>query len=43
VVTETFDRSTALAPKAIEIADYPKKHLANMQKTLERLEAVATA
>jgi len=43
MVTETFDWSTALVPKAIELAGYPKKHLPNMQKTLERLEAVATA
>jgi len=43
MVTETFDWSTALVPKFIELAGYPKKHLPSMQKTLERLEAVATA
>lgn len=43
MVTETFDWSTALFPLGIELAGYPKKHVPNMQKTLERLEAVATA
>ncbi len=43
MVTETFDWSTALAPKFIELMGYPKKHVPSMQKTLERLEAVATA
>lgn len=37
-VTETFDWSTALVPKAIELAGYPKQHPANMEKTLERLD-----
>lgn len=39
-VTETFDWSTAIIPKAIELAGYPKKHPASMEKTLERLAAV---
>jgi uncharacterized protein YndB with AHSA1/START domain len=43
MVTETFDWSTALAPMFIEAVGYPKKHVPNMQKTLERLDAVATA
>ena len=43
LVTETFDWSTALSPQFIELAGYPKKHPANMEKTLERLDAVATA
>lgn len=43
LVTETFDWSTSLAPFFIELAGYPKKHPANMEATLERLEAVATA
>lgn len=43
LVTETFDWSTALSPKFIELSGYPKKHPANMEKTLERLDAVATA
>lgn len=42
MVTETFDWSTAIIPKFIEIMGYPKKHVPSMQKTLERLEAVAT-
>jgi uncharacterized protein YndB with AHSA1/START domain len=41
-VTETFDWSTARSPWFIELMGYPKKHPANMDKTLERLEAVAT-
>ena len=36
-VTETFDWSTAWFPKGIELMGYPKKHLPNMEKTLERL------
>jgi len=43
MVTETFDWSTSLAPFFIEAVGYPKKHIPNMQKTLERLEAVVTA
>ncbi len=39
-VTETFDWSTALAPKGIELAGYPKSHPKNMETTLERLEQV---
>ena len=37
LVTETFDWSTALVPKAIEAVGYPKAHLGNIEKTLERL------
>lgn len=36
-VTETFDWSTAVVPKAIELAGYPKRHPANIEATLERL------
>lgn len=43
MVTETFDWSTALIPKTIELMGYPKSHPKHMQKTLERLEAVVTA
>jgi hypothetical protein len=39
-VTESFDWSMALVPKAIELAGYPKKHPPAMEKTLERLEQV---
>lgn len=42
-VTESFDWSTSKAPKAIEIAGYPERHKANLQQTLERLEAVVAA
>lgn len=42
-VTETFDWSTALVPKAIELMGYPDKHVPSMTKTLERLAEVATA
>jgi uncharacterized protein YndB with AHSA1/START domain len=41
-VTETFDWSTALVPRAIELAGYPKRHPAAMAKTLERLDAYVT-
>lgn len=41
-VTETFDWSTSLFPKGIELAGYPKKHPPSMEKTLERLDAVVT-
>lgn len=41
-VTETFDWSTARSPHFIELMGYPKKHPANMDKTLERLDALVT-
>ena len=41
-VTETFDWSTARSPRFIELMGYPKKHPANMDKTLERLDALVT-
>jgi len=37
-VTETFDWSTAGVPKFIEMMGYPKRHLPNMEATLERLD-----
>ncbi len=37
LVTETFDWSTSRSPKFIELAGYPKKHLPNIERTLERL------
>ena len=42
-VTETFDWSTALSPKGIELAGYPKKHPANMDATLARIEEILDA
>ena len=42
-VTESFDWSTAISPKVIELAGYPKKHLANMEATLERLASAVEA
>lgn len=42
-VTETFDWSTAKAPKFIELMGYPKKHPVAMEKTLERLDEHVTA
>ncbi len=41
-VTETFDWSTAAVPKAIELMGYPEKHPKDMEKTLERLDALVT-
>lgn len=40
LVTETFDWSTSIAPKFIELAGYPEKHLPNIERTLERLAEV---
>ena len=42
MVTETFDWSPSIFPRFIEVMGYLKKHVPNMQKTLERLDAVAT-
>lgn len=42
-VTESFDWSTSIGPKFIEMAGYPERHKANLQNTLERLEAVVAA
>ena len=39
-VTETFDWSTAVFPKAIELAGYAEKHPISMEATLERLAAL---
>ena len=39
-VTESFDWSTSLAPRFIEMVGYPARHKVNLQKTLERLEEV---
>jgi hypothetical protein len=41
-VTETFDWSTAISPKAIELMGYPDKHPASMERTLERLDQHVT-
>lgn len=40
-VTETFDWSTSLFPPAIEAAGYPKRHLTNIEQTLQRLKEIA--
>lgn len=37
LVTETFDWSTSMAPKGLELAGYPEKHLPNIERTLESL------
>lgn len=42
-VTETFDWSTAKFPPFIELMGYPRKHLPNMERTLERLAALVDA
>jgi len=41
-VTETFDWSASIAPWAIEAAGYPQRHVGDIERTLNRLEAVAT-
>ncbi len=38
LVTESFDWSTALVPKAIEKAGYPAKNLKSITATLDRLK-----
>jgi len=43
MVTHTFDWSTAISPKFIEIMGYPKKHPANLEATLERLASAVEA
>jgi hypothetical protein len=43
LVTETFDYSTAVSPKGIELMGYPTKHCANIDATLERLAAAVEA
>jgi uncharacterized protein YndB with AHSA1/START domain len=42
-VTESFDWSTAVSPKFIELAGYPRKHVPNMEATLQRLAAEVEA
>jgi hypothetical protein len=39
-VTEEFDWSTSKGPKLIELAGYPRKHVGNIERTLERLAKV---
>lgn len=39
-VTESFDWSTAISPRFIELVGYPERHQANLEATLERLEQV---
>lgn len=43
LVTETFDWSHAIVPKAIELLGYPRKHPADMERTLERIEVLLAA
>ena len=43
LVTHSFDWSRSIAPKGIELAGYPKKHPANLEKTLEKLDALLTS
>jgi uncharacterized protein YndB with AHSA1/START domain len=41
-VTETFDWSTAKAKRALELAGFPERNLKGMERTLVRLEQLAT-
>lgn len=43
LVTESFDWSTSPVGKMLELLRYPERHEHNMEKTLERLEAVVTS
>ncbi len=42
LVRETFDWSTSLFPRGIELMGYDKSHPSNMELSLERLEALVT-
>ncbi len=42
-VTEQFDYRPSKAPWFLEMMKYPERHVSDMEKTLERLDAVATA
>lgn len=42
LVTETFDWSTALSPRVIELAGFPTRHEGAIERTLERLDAFMT-
>lgn len=41
-VTETFDWSPSPIAKILEFAGYPERHLRNIERTLERLDAYVT-
>ena len=41
-VTETFDWSTSRAPRLIELAGFPARNLAAIERTLELLDAFVT-
>ena len=41
LVTETFDWSTSRVPRLFEAVGYPKAHLGNIERTLERLADLA--
>lgn len=43
LVTETFDWSTALIPKAIDKVGYPTRHLTSIEQTLDRLAEIVEA
>lgn len=42
-VTETFDWSTSISPRYIELMRYPEKHPESMERTLERLDEIVTS
>ena len=42
-VTEQFDYRPSKAPWALELMKYPQRHVADMQRTLERLDGVVTS
>ncbi len=43
IVTETFDWSSALTPGLYERVGYPRRHVANMTRTLKNLEQAVTS
>ncbi len=42
LVIESFDYSTAVSPRALELIGAPKRNLASIERTLERLDAFVT-
>ena len=42
LVTETFDWSPSPIARGIELLRYPERHLANIERSLERLDAYVT-
>ena len=42
LVTETFDWSTSIVTKLVEVLRYPERHLPSIERSLRRLDAYVT-